>query len=515
MSEHQTHAPVEPVDCQIDKAWPMYVAGEPRHAPAGAPTITVRDKHTGRPLATVPQASAAALDEALEAAHRARAAMAALPAYQRRDVLLALAAECEADRALLTALLVREAGKSLRFAAGEVQRCIDTLRLSAQAAMTLAGASVPLDHGPATASYRGFVRRAPVGVVAAICPFNFPLNLVAHKLGPAMAAGCPVVVKPAPRTPLSALALGAMLARAAADTLPAGAWSVVLPSDADAATLATDPRVAFLSFTGSERVGWMLRDLAARKRVALELGGDASVILAPDWTPERVGDERFGEALDRIVTGAFYQAGQSCISVQHVLVVGEGAQADRTWQRVCAGLTARAGALRGGDPWHPDTFLSPLIEPGAADRVESWLAEATAGGARLLAGGTRDDIAPGVATIDPTVVVDVPEGCRLAQDEVFGPVVCLWRSRDLDDAFARVNASRFGLQVGVLTDDRRTMTAAWDALQVGAVVVGDIPSFRVDAMPYGGVKASGLGREGPSYAAREMTEPRMLIVRDA
>ena len=365
------------------------------------------------------------------------------------------------------------------------------LRFSAAMARTFTGEMVAMDASSAGVGKLGYVMRVPVGVVAAISPFNFPLNLVCHKIAPAIAAGCSFVLKPAPTTPISALLLGEVLART---DLPRGAFSVVPCTHEDAALLVDDPRLRMLSFTGSVDVGWRLRAQAPRKRMTLELGGNAACIV------DRDADLAF--AADRVAFGAFSLAGQSCISVQRVIVHAEVEAPFRE------ALLARVAGLRAGDPFDPGTFLSPLISGDAAARVERWIQEAVATGARVLTGGVRRG-----SWVEPTVLEGVAPDAAISCEEAFGPVMTLSAFEGLEDAIAHANDPRLGLQAGIFTDSVERGRRAFEGLDVGGVVLGDIPSSRVDAMPYGGVRDSGTGREGVRYAIEEMTQPRLLLVR--
>jgi aldehyde dehydrogenase (NAD+) len=330
--------------------------------------------------------------------------------------------------------------------------------------------------------------------VLGIAPFNFPLNLVAHKVAPAIAVGAPIVVKPAPATPLTALLLGELLAQA---DLPAGAWSVLPVANEVAAGLVRDPRLPVVSFTGSGPVGWSIRESVPRKHVTLELGGNAAAVVGPDQ-----GDEKsLAWAASRIATFAMYQAGQSCVSVQRVYAHREVAA------ELAERVVAAVRVLATGDPADPATDVGPLIDQAAARRVEGWVDEAVAAGARVLTGGVRDG-----ATYAPTVLADVPAGARVSCEEVFGPVVVLAAVDSLDEAFAAVNDSRFGLQAGVFTRDLQVAFRAAQVLEAGGVVIGDVPSFRADQMPYGGIKDSGTGREGVRSAMEDLTEERVLVL---
>lgn len=467
---------------------PLWLGGTPIRTEA---TLDVRDKWSGEVFARASIADRATLDRALDAAVDGFQELRTWPAWRRAAVLRSVADAIEAERDRFARALVREAGKPIQFAAAEIDRALDTLRLGAEEATRVRGEHVPLDGSPRGDAYEGWVRRFPIGPAALITPFNFPLNLVCHKIAPAIAAGCSFVLKPAPTTPISALLLGEVLART---DLPPGAFSVVPCSNEDAALLVDDPRLRMLSFTGSVDVGWRLRAQAPRKRMTLELGGNAACIV------DRDADLAF--AADRVAFGAFSLAGQSCISVQRVIVHAD------VEARFRDALLARIAKLRAGDPFDPDTFLSPLISEEAAARVEQWISEAVAGGAVILTGGVRRG-----SWIEPTVLEGVPSDAAISCEEAFGPVMTLSAFDDLEDAIARANDPRLGLQAGIFTDSIERGRRAFEGLDVGGVVLGDIPSSRVDAMPYGGVRDSGAGREGVRYAIEEMTEPRLLLVR--
>jgi acyl-CoA reductase-like NAD-dependent aldehyde dehydrogenase len=332
----------------------------------------------------------------------------------------------------------------------------------------------------------------PIGPVSFVTPFNFPYNLVAHKMAPAIAAGCPFVLKPAEQTPIGALVLGEVLAEC---DLPAGAFSILnVPRD-EAARFSEDERLKLLSFTGSDRVGWMLKGNAGKKPVVMELGGNAACLID--------GDADVADAVDRLVFGAFYQSGQSCISVQRVQVHRD------VYDAVKSRLVEKVETLRGGDPRDPETFIGPLISEDDARRVVEWMEEAEARGAVRLTGGQRDG-----AVVRPAVLENVPHDCRLYREELFGPAVVIEPFDDFDQALALINESRYGLQAGLFVRDIGKIRKAWDVLDVGGVIINDVPSFRVDHMPYGGVKDSGLGREGVRYAIEDMTEIRLLAIRE-
>jgi acyl-CoA reductase-like NAD-dependent aldehyde dehydrogenase len=470
--------------------YPYYLGGR---AVDATDTIAVLDKYDGTIVARVSAADAAAIDHAIAAAVDAVEPMRRLAAYERQAILSHCVRRFGENAELLAQMLCREAGKPIRDARGEVARLIDTFRIAAEEAVRITGEVLPLDIAPRARGYSGMWRRVPVGVCSFITPFNFPLNLVAHKVAPAIAAGCPFVLKPASLTPVGALLIGEILAETA---LPPGAFSILPCRRDNAAPFTTDERIALLSFTGSPDVGWELKRRAGKKKVVLELGGNAAVVVEPDWDLD--------DAVARIVTGAFYQSGQSCISVQRVFAHESiyGVLRDK--------LVAASRALRCGDPRDEATFLGPLISESEAIRIERWIAEARAAGARVLCGGNRDG-----AFVDATWLENVPRQAALSAREVFGPVAVLAPYRDFDDALAMVNDSAFGLQAGVFTRDLFKAKRAWERLEVGGVVVGDAPAWRVDHMPYGGVKDSGLGREGVHFAIEAMTEIRLLVLRDS
>jgi aldehyde dehydrogenase (NAD+) len=471
--------------------YPYYLANAPVFANEA---LAVTDKYSGAVATRVALADAKAIDAGIAAAHAARHAMAALPPYARRDVLQHCVRRFTERAEEFALALCIEAGKPIRDARGEVARLVDTFRAASEEATRIHGEVPSLEISPRARGYRGMWKRVPVGPCSFISPFNFPLNLAAHKVAPAIAAGCPFVLKPASRTPVGALLIGEVLAET---DLPKGAFSI-LPAHRDGADLfTTDPRLKLLSFTGSPEVGWALKAKAGDKKVVLELGGNAACVV----------DETQGPHLDfvveRLVFGGFYQSGQSCISVQRILVH------ESLYDALREKLVARVRALKHGDPKDEATFIGPMIDEREAARLEEWIQSAVKAGGKLLCGGRRDG-----AMLEATVLEDVPKSERVVADEAFGPVVVLSRFSDFEAALAEVNDSRFGLQAGVFTDDLHRAMRAWDVLEVGGVVVGDVPSWRVDTMPYGGVKQSGLGREGVRFAIEEMTEVRLLVVRD-
>ena len=472
----------------IRASYPFWLASRPVQKNLD---LAVHDKHDGTLATRVAQADDADIDAAFAAAQESAKAMAALPAHARRDVLLHAAARFEERKEELAHVLCVEAGKPIKDARGETARLVDTFKLAAAEALRIGGEMVPMDASPRGVGLSGFVKRVPVGVCSFISPFNFPLNLAAHKIAPAIAAGCPFVLKPASATPVSALLMGEVLAETA---LPRGSWSILPCARGAAERFTTDERAALLSFTGSPEVGWELKRRAGRKKTVLELGGNAAAIVEPDWDLD--------DAVARCVVGAFYQSGQSCIKAQRLYVHRSVHAAFR--ER----FVAAARALVCGAPKDERVSIGPLISEKEARRLEAWIASAVARGARVLCGGARRG-----ALLEPTVLEGVPEDEPLHAEEAFGPVVLVIPYDDYEEALAAADRSRYGLQAGVFTRDWPKALRAWDRLQVGGVVVGDVPSWRVDHMPYGGVKDSGQGREGVRDAVLEMTEPRLLVLR--
>ncbi len=466
-------------------AVPIYLAGE--FVEAGSP-LEVRDPATGELIESTFQAGPDELERATASAVAAFEQTRRLASYERRDALAHVAACIERDADELSTLLSRESGKPIRDARGEVARGALTFRTAAEEALRINGEWLPLDWAAANRGRHGIVRRYPIGPVAGISPFNFPLNLAAHKVAPAIAAGCSIVLKPPSKDPLSMLRIARYLAET---DLPKGAVSI-LPMDRPTGDrMVADDRFKLLSFTGSPSVGWKMKADAGRKKVVLELGGNAGAIV--DETAD------LGRAVDRLVFGAFAYAGQVCISVQRIYVVR--AVYDEFERR----FVERVRAVKMGDPLDPETDLGPMVDQAAVDRTHEWVREAVEGGARALTGGEPDG-----QSYPPTVLVDVPRDARVCGEEVFAPVVNLFAVDSFEDALREINDSRFGLQCGVFTSSLDRTFAAHDELEVGGVIVNDVPTWRTDAMPYGGVKDSGLGREGLRWSIEDMTEPRLL-----
>jgi len=471
------------------KSYPIYIANQ---AESPNDDLTVTDKFSGETIARVPRAGAETIDRAIAAACEAAPAMAAMKPYQREAILRHCIARFRERYDELADLLRAEAGKPIQDSRGEVDRLIDTFEIAARETQNANGEVLNLEIGERTAGYRGFTKRVPIGPCALITPFNFPLNLVAHKVAPALAAGCPFVLKAASSTPLSALVLGEILAET---ELPKGAFSIFPCEVKAAAALTQDERLKLLSFTGSPKVGWMLKSQAGKKKVVLELGGNAACVI-----DEGVDLE---DAVPRIIKGAFYQSGQSCISVQRILVHHSLAQAFE--QK----FLAATRELKSGDPADEATFIGPMIAESEAERLETWIDEARKAGAELLCGGTRQG-----AIHEATVLKDVPRDQKLQREEAFGPVAVIDVFDDFDAALDQVNDSAYGIHAGVFTLRIDHAFRAWDRLEVGGVLINEIPSWRVDNLPYGGVKDSGLGREGIRYAIEDMTEIRSLVFRD-
>ena len=474
----------------LKSSYPYYLANQPV---AANTDLDVVDKYSGKRATRVALADGTAVRKAIVAGYQAREAMAEFPPDARRDVLEHCVRRFTERFDELALALCIEAGKPIRDARGEVTRLIDNFRIAAGEATRIGGEVIELQISPRTRGYRGMVKRVPVGLCSFITPFNFPLNLVAHKVAPAIAAGCPFVLKPSDKTPIGALIIGEILAET---DLPMGAFSVMACSNDDAAQLVEDERVALLSFTGG-LIGWDLKARAGRKKVTLELGGNAACIVDAD------PGASLDHVVERMIFGAYYQSGQSCISVQRIY-----AHAD-IYDRLRKKLKAAVANLRMGDPRDEQTFIGPMIDEAAARRVESWISAARKGGAKRLAGGDRNG-----NMVPATLLEGVPHDSELYRKEAFAPVALMEPFDDFQQAIDLVNDSDFGLQAGVFTGNLAHAMQAWDRLDVGGVIVGDVPSFRVDNMPYGGVKHSGLGREGIRYAIEDMTEQRLLVIRD-
>jgi acyl-CoA reductase-like NAD-dependent aldehyde dehydrogenase len=472
----------------LKDVYPLYLANEAQQPNTD---LEVTDKFTGKVAFRCAQADAATIDAGIAAAVEAVEPMARMAAYERQAVLQHCVDRFKERFDELAYALCVEAGKPIKDSEGEVGRLIDTFRIAAEESVRMTGEVQPLDISPRARGYQGIWKRVPIGPCSFISPFNFPLNLAAHKIAPAIAVGCPFVMKPASRTPLGAIIMGEVLAET---NLPKGAFSI-LPAHRDGADLFTeDDRLKLLSFTGSPAVGWDLKAKAGKKKVVLELGGNAAVIIDHDADLD--------DALERVIFGAFYQSGQSCIGVQRIIIHAD------IYDRFRDMLVAKTKMLVSGDPKDRNTFIGPMIDVKEASRLDGWIQEAVSAGATLLCGGMRNG-----AMLEATLVEACPRDTKLYREEAFGPVAILSSFSDFNAALDEVNDSKFGLQAGIFTRDLFKMFDAWDRLDVGGVVINDVPSYRVDNMPYGGVKDSGLGREGIKFAMEDMTEIRNLVIR--
>ncbi len=473
----------------LKEKYPYYLANKPVMPNTD---LEVKDKYTGEVATRVALADATAIDRAIAKTVEAAEAMREMPAYQRQEILNHCVKRFQERLEELAMSLCIEAGKPIKDSRGEAGRLIDTFRIAAEESVRITGEVMPMDISARAKGYTGMWKRVPIGPCSFISPFNFPLNLAAHKVAPALAVGCPFILKPASLTPIGALIIGEVLAET---DLPEGAFSI-LPARRDGAGLfTTDERLKLLSFTGSPGVGWELKAKAGKKKVVLELGGNAACLVDEDADLQ--------DAVDRIIFGAFYQSGQSCVSVQRILAH------EKIYDEFKERLTRATGNLTMGDPKDENVFIGPMISLQEAERLHGWIEAAVAAGATLLAGGKRDGV-----MLEATLLENVPKEQNACTQEAFGPVAVLGKFSDYDAALAEINDSVFGLQAGIFTRDIYKAHKAWDRLEVGGVIIGDVPSWRVDHMPYGGVKESGLGREGIRFAIEDMTEIRLLVLRD-
>ena len=452
--------------------------------------IEIRSPYDGTPLAMVFQGTAAHAERAIQSAVQAFGSTRRLPAFERQRVLRSIAQYISSHKEEFARTMAQEAGKPLKAARTEVERAVFTFTVAAEETTRIPGEYLSLDWQQFTSGRWGIVRRFPLGPIAGITPFNFPLNLVAHKVAPAIAAGCPIILKPAPQTPLTAFLLAEAVEQAG---LPDGAFNVLPLSNEDAGLLVSDDRIKMISFTGSAPVGWDIKRRAGKKKVVLELGGNAGVIVH--------SDADVAWAAERCVTGGFSYAGQTCISVQRILVERS------VFKKFTDLLLDGVSRLQVGDPMDDSTDLGPLIRESDAIRAGDWVQEAVQAGATLLCGGKRRG-----SVLEPTVLTGTRPDMKVNCQEIFAPVVTVESYDDFGAALRRINESPYGLQAGVFTRDANRIFQAYDELEVGGVIAGDVPSFRIDHMPYGGVKDSGLGREGLRYAIEEMTEPKLLVM---
>lgn len=452
--------------------------------------VEVRAPYDGEVVGTIAYGRREQAEQAITAAERAFATTKRLPAYERQRVLRAIAQALRERKEELARLLAVEAGKPIKAARVELDRAIFTFQLGAEEATRMNGETLPLDLQPSARGRWAILRRFPMGVVGAITPFNFPLNLAAHKIAPAIACGCTIVLKPPPQDPLTTMLLAEIIQQSG---WPDGAVNIVPLSNEDASPLVTDERVKLLTFTGSARAGWALRQRAGHKRVVLELGGNAGCIVH--------GDADLAHAAERCASGGFGYAGQSCISVQRVYVERAA------FEKFTELLVENARNVKVGEPLDESADVGPMISEKDAVRVEEWVEEAVKGGAKLLCGGKRQG-----TFFEPTVLTHTQANMRVNCEEVFAPVVTVEPYDTFDEALRRVNDTPYGLQTGLFTADARRIFQAFEELEVGGVIAGDIPNFRVDHMPYGGVKESGVGREGLKYAIEDMTERKLLVM---
>lgn len=473
---------------KLKDVYPLYLNNE---AVQPNTDLEVTDKYTNEVAFRTALATPDVIEEAIAGAVAATEPMAAMASYERQNVLQHCVDRFKERFDELAYSLCVEAGKPIKDAEGETTRLIDTFRIAAEESVRNYGEVQPLDISARAKGYMGMWKRVPIGPCSFISPFNFPLNLAAHKIAPAIAVGCPFVMKPASKTPLGAIIMGEILAET---NLPKGAFSI-LPASRDGADLfTTDERLKLLSFTGSPGVGWDLKAKAGKKKVVLELGGNAAVIVDHDADLD--------DALERVVFGAFYQSGQSCIGVQRIIIH------EKIYDTFKDMLVTKTKSLISGDPKERETFIGPMISEGEASRLHGWIESAVAGGATLLCGGNRKG-----NMLEATLLENVDTSADAYREEAFGPLALLSKFSDFGAALDEVNDSKFGLQAGIFTRDLFKTLDAWDHLDVGGVVINDVPSYRVDNMPYGGVKDSGLGREGIRFAMEDMTEIRNLVIR--
>ena len=467
---------------------PFILAGEKKNLSATVSTIT--NPWDNSVVGNVALATEADANEAVEKALLGFQKTKALASYERADILSFVSARMKEQKEEFARLITAEVGKPIQWSRVEVDRACVTFQLAAEEARRIGGESLPLDMNASTKNRIGIVRRFPIGIVLCIAPFNFPLNLVAHKVAPAIAAGNAFILKPPPQAPLTSLKLGELIS---ASGYPAEAFSILPCTNSVAEKLVMDERIKMLSFTGSPSVGWQLKSKAGKKKVLLELGGNAGVII--DKTAN------IDEAVKKNVIGSFLFAGQVCIKGQRIYVH------ESVYDIYRKKFIEASRAVKVGNPSDPETVMGPLIDNAAAERVSQWVADAAKQGTTILSGGGRKE-----KVIDPTVLENAPRTANVFCKEIFGPVVTLHKFGTIQEAVAGVNDSTFGLQAGIFSNDLQNILYAYNHIDVGAVIVNDNPTFRIDSMPYGGIKDSGFGREGLKYAIEEMTEPKLLVI---
>lgn len=451
---------------------------------------TIINPYSSESAGEVFQALPQDVDDAIGGAVAAFASTRALQAFERADILHSISHRIESSKEDFARTITAETGKPISYSRSEVERSIFTFTVAAEEASRIGGEVLPLDLAPHSASRTGIIRRFPIGPIAAITPFNFPINLVAHKVAPAIASGNPIVLKPSSSGALTALLLGRIVQDSG---YPSGGLSIVTSSASDSSQLIQDERVKLISFTGSPEVGWGIKSAAGKKKVVLELGGNAGVVVDKGMDLDTI--------IPRIVQGSFGNAGQSCIAVQRIFVHEELYD---EFERLFVEATS---TIMVGDPYDDRTVVGPMIDEDSAAKVEVWLKEALSMGARILCGGSRKG-----AVLEPTVVTDVKKEMNVSCKEVFAPVVTLERVKSLEEGVDKVNDSEFGLQAGLFSNDLQGVFTAYEKLDVGGLVVNDFPTYRIDHMPYGGVKNSGFGREGVRYAIESMTEPKLMVL---
>jgi glyceraldehyde-3-phosphate dehydrogenase (NADP+) len=466
--------------------YPIFLAGEFLKSAEG---LEVRNPYNRELIAQTYLASPAMLNTAIEKALSVRQQLQQMPSWQRHEVLMQIADEITIRKQWFTQVLCRESAKPWKYASAEIDRSIQTFRVAAEESRRLPGEYLSLDWTPAGNNKEGIVKYFPVGVVAGISPFNFPLNLAVHKIAPALASGCPIILKPSSSTPLSTLELAKVIENT---SLPAGAVSILPMNRVTGNLLVTDERIHLLSFTGSPEVGWRMKQKAGKKKVLLELGGNAGVIITRSCDME--------DTVKKCLTGGFAYSGQVCIHAQRFYIE------QSVFDYFTRLFTDAVKTLKVGDPMDKSTDISSMIDEENALRVESWIMEAVDGGAKILQGGGRRE-----AYLEPTVLTGTDNTMKVCALEVFGPVVTLEPFDNLEEAIEKVNSGRYGLQAGVFTNNIDEMNRAFRLLEVGGVIINDVPTFRVDHMPYGGIRDSGQGREGVRYAIQEMMEPRILV----
>jgi glyceraldehyde-3-phosphate dehydrogenase (NADP+) len=470
------------------KPHPIFLAG--RWVESDDPLVVTNPANPNQPAGATFNASEAQYEEAVEAAVSAFEVTRTLPAYERGAILRNISAGIKARREELGRIMALEAGKPIRDALIEVDRAVITFRLGAEEAERMVGETIPLDLMPASKGRVGITRRFPIGPIAGISPFNFPLNLAAHKVSPAIASGNTIVLKPPSKDPLTMLTVAEIIEEAGP---PAGSVSILPMTRELGDKMVADERFKLLTFTGSPSVGWRMKERAGKKKVVLELGGNAGVIVDKsadlDW------------AVRRLLVGSFTYAGQVCISVQRMFVH------DDIWDELMRRFVEGAKSIKVGDPLDPETELGPMVDAAAAERTQRWVDEAVAMGGKILLGGKADG-----NFFPPTILTDVPPQAQVCSNEAFAPLAVAFRFKDFGDAIKQVNDSMFGLQTGVFTNDLANSWRAFNELEVGGVIVNDVPTYRIDHMPYGGVKDSGLGREGLRWAIEDMTEVRIMVL---